>query len=162
KTTLLHWIHQQLIKSDTFVSLIFTLRRPNVCEELKEFVRHLEEGRTVRNRVLVLLVDGYDEVDVEHRQQVSSALMRFRALGTGRFFLTCRSFYDVADVNAIRCRIGAFRADHASQFIRSFSTAYGVPINEYELLAELIEHGLEEFSDHPLMLALVCILKTGP
>jgi hypothetical protein len=30
------------------------------------------------------------------------------------------------------------------------------------LLAELEDHGLHEFAVHPLMLALVCILKTGP
>jgi hypothetical protein len=162
KTTLLHWMHQELVNSDSFVPLLFTLRRPDVCQELDEFVRQLETGRTLRQRKVVLLVDGYDEVDVDHRQRISGALMRFRALQAGRFFLTCRSFYDIYDLAAIRCRLGAFQDLHARRFIRSFSAAYGVPIGEEDLLRELIEHGLQEFSAHPLMLALVCILKTGP
>jgi hypothetical protein len=162
KTTLLHWMHQQLIKSNAFVPILFTLRRPEVFEQLEQFVRNLESGRKVAERSPVLLVDGYDEVNPDQRQRVSAALMRFRSLQTGRFFLTCRTFYDIYDLKAIHCRLGPFRVNHARQFISSFSTAYGIPIDGSNLLRELRDHGLEDFYSHPLMLALVCILRTGP
>jgi hypothetical protein len=163
KTTLLHWIYQRMVKSEDVVPLLFTLRRPDVIDTLEVFIAQLESGRHLKKRKTALvLVDGYDEIDRERRIRVSGVLERYRALKLGPFFLTCRPYYDIYDLSAQHCRLASFSESDALRFINSFAKAYGAPLDDRMLLDELLDHGLDEFADHPLMLALVCILKTGP
>ena len=163
KTTLLHWIYQRMAKSEEIIPVLFTLRRPDVIDTLEMFVTQLESGRNLKKRrTSLVLVDGYDEIDRERRLRVSAVLERYRSLDMGPFFLTCRPYYDVYDLSAQHCRLAAFSEVDALRFIESFAKAYGSPIDSKMLLDELLGHGLDEFSDHPLMLALVCILRTGP
>ena len=163
KTTLLHWIYQLMAKSEEIVPVLFTLRRPHVIDTLETFVTQLESGRNLKKRkTSLILVDGYDEIDRERRLRVSAVLERYRALEMGPFFLTCRPYYDVYDLSVQHCRLAAFSEMDALRFTESFAKAYGSPIDSKVLLNELLDHGLDEFADHPLMLALVCILRTGP
>jgi hypothetical protein len=110
---------------------------------------------------ILLLVDGYDEIDTTQRKRVSEQLIRFRAAGTGRLYLTCRDFYDVYDLNLPRVRIAAFDLTDQERYVASFAKAYGSKINPSRMLAELRERGLEDLLTHPLLLALCCIVRSG-
>lgn len=164
KTTLLHWIYQRTATSHEIVPLLFTLRRPDVFITFEKFVEQLEAGRVIKKRSTILvLVDGYDEIDTKRRTRVSALLARYRSLGLGPFFLTCRTFYDVYDLRAPHFKLSPFSESDALRFIAAFSKAYRGPrIEARDVLTELTAHGLDEFARHPLMLALVCILRTGP
>jgi hypothetical protein len=163
KTTFLHWVYQNMVGSSDCVPLLFTLRRPGMCDQLEEFVGQLERGRHVRKKTpITLLVDGYDEINRTRQQHVSTSLEIFRSLGVGRFYLTCRDHYDILDLKLEHCRLSRFDESDAVRFIGAFSKAYGASVAPEKLLEELLDHNLSDFAFHPLMLALVCILKTGP
>lgn len=165
KTTLLHWLYMQLCQQRSrVVPVLFTLRWPNARQDLEEFVGGLER-RGSKNlpagSKLILLVDGYDEVSEEDRKLVSKALMLFQSLRAGSFYLTCRSFYSVYELRAEYCNIAPFTDEDSKAFIRAFSEIYGVKLAPEALMTELIEHGFLDFAQHPLMLTLVCILKSS-
>ena len=165
KTTLLRWLYRTLMNDHRYVAILYTLRRSDAIENLREFIKYLGSGKTprkTRRDRVILLVDGYDELDKKSRKAVSEALVEFQSLKRGNFFLTCRYFYSVYDVNAVLCEIEAFNKDDAIKFIEGFSSAYGTKIDSGSLLTELSEHNLFSFVAHPLLLALVCILKSGP
>ena len=165
KTTLLHWTYSKLCASKQFVPLLFTLRWPNAVADLEELVEELQRGRDItRKKIarLVVLVDGYDEIKEPQRKKVSHALMSFRSLDIGNFYLTCRSHYHVYDLKCQHLEVGPFSREDALKFIEAYSTAYGTDVGGEALLAELEDHRLADFYAHPLMLTLVCILKSGP
>ena len=164
KTTLLHWAYMQLMGSRTHLPILFTLRWPNGTDLLKDFVGALARGRTATkpSKSVTLLIDGYDEVEQEQRQLVSQTLLLFKSLELGSFYLTCRSHYDVYDLKAQHAELSPFVHEDAARFISAYSTASGIPISSIELLKELYAHGFEDFASHPLMLALICVLQSGP
>jgi hypothetical protein len=165
KTTFLHWFYVKLCTSKGYVPLLFTLRWPNAIEDLEAVVRQLQHGRDVARKKgtsLVLLVDGYDEITEPERQRVSKALMLFASLSIGNFFLTCRAHYLVYDLKCWHLELGPFDLQDARKFVAAYSRAYGSELDGDALLKELEDHRLEEFYQHPLMLTLVCILKSGP
>jgi hypothetical protein len=165
KTTLLHWMYMLFSRSIESTPLLFTLRWPDAPADLADFVDHLSKGASVKHKKggkLVILVDGYDEISEKDRQIVSQSLMLFRGLNMGRFYLTCRTFYQIYDLKALHCEVAPFSHKDASEFIKAFANAYGAELQPESLLAELEAHGFNDFASHPLMLALVCILKTGP
>src|ERR1035437_7893391 len=165
KTTLLHWMYVHLAQGKDYVPLLITLRWPGAVENLKALVEELERGRYLGNSKktpVVLLVDGYDEIKERDRQVVSQALMLFSSLAIGSFYLTCRSHYNVYDLKCPHLELAPFTRIDAEKFIRAYSKAYGSELDSKALLKELEDHHLGEFSTHPLMLTLVCILKNGP
>jgi hypothetical protein len=107
-------------------------------------------------------VDGYDETTEKQRQLVSKSLMLFSSLSIGSFYLTCRSHYHAYDLKCQHLELGPFDRLDAERFIDAYSEAYGFEINAKALLKELDDHRLGEFAIHPLMLTMVCILKSGP
>lgn len=163
KTVLLHHTFATLAKNVDAVPLLFTLRWPSATADLKRFVEFLAKGKSPRRSTpVVLLVDGLDEVLPEDRAVVAEALRDFTALERGSFLLTCRSFYHVDDVKAQHLEIAPFTRGDSRGFITAFSRCYGVLIDADALLAELDRHHFEDFASHPLMLAMICILKSGP
>jgi len=164
KTILAHYVFAQLSRKGDDLPILVTLRRREASAFLVEFVKDLAAGRLKKARKarLVLLVDGYDEIDGAERMLVADALSEFAALDVGHFFLTCRSFYPVDAVKAHRFEIAPFNDSDSAAFVSAFSKAYGEPIDPAALLQDLEEHGFADFARHPLMLALVCILKAGP
>ncbi|MCW5982733.1 MAG: hypothetical protein KIT09_31885 [Bryobacteraceae bacterium] len=162
KTTLLHWAYNYLLETATYLPVLFTLRWPDGVEVLCDFVRNLALGRSAgRAKSLILLVDGYDEINEKERQRISRALLEFNSLGVGSFFLTCRSYYDVYDLKVRHAELSAFAHEDAIRFVIAYAGALGISISAEHLLSELHDHGFEDFASHPLMLALVCILQTG-
>jgi hypothetical protein len=164
KTTLLHWTYIRLLRDPKYLPLLFTLRWHDAFDDLYNLVSQLQSGRTAapKEKTLVLLVDGYDEIKEEQRKRVSQVLMLFASLGVGTFYLTCRSHYNVYDLKCRHFELGPFSRSDAYQFVAAYSKAYGVETDGQALIEELEQHHLEEFSRHPLMLTLVCILKSGP
>ena len=165
KTTLLHWIFMSLVDRNDTLPILFTLRLPDSATDLIELVDHLASdagARHARTARFVLLVDGYDEIAEAERARVSTALMLFAGMNIGHFILTCRSHYSVANLKAQHLELEGFTREHTLGFITSFSRSYGKPVDAAVVLGELEEHNLNDFASHPLMLALVCILKTSP
>ncbi len=163
KTTLLHWIYIQMIKNQKYLPLLFTLRWHEAIDDLENLINELQRsGKGRSSKKIVLLVDGYDEVNETQRKRVSQALTLFSSLGAGAFYLTCRTHYDLFDLKCRHLGLGQFTRTDACRFIDAYSKAYGNKVDGSALVGELERHHLEEFAAHPLMLTLVCILKSGP
>jgi hypothetical protein len=158
-------MYMQLFRSKDIVPLLFTLRWPGAVSDLEALIEELQRGHdpgSGKNKRIVLLVDGYDEIHESERQRVSKALILFSSFSLGNFYLTCRSHYYVYDIKCQHAELGPFTADDARKFIDAYSSALGIQVNADSILAELKDHHLGEFAQHPLMLTLVCILKTVP
>ena len=163
KTTLVSWVFLELLKRQTCARLLFFLRMEGATEELVELVDHLRRGKlpqVAKKDRVILLVDGYDEIDEARRKVVSNALADFRACGAGNFYLSCRTFYDVYDLKLAHYRLAEFSREDSLRFVRSFAAAYDCTIDADALLVQLEHRNLDEFARHPLMLTLVCMLKT--
>src|ERR1039458_9879107 len=76
--------------------------------------------------------------------------------------LTCRDFYDVYEISAPMIRIAPFDEEDQLRYVQSFSRAYGAQIDPAQMLRELDDRGLGDLLAHPLLLALACIVKSGP
>ena len=118
--------------------------------------------RQLAKKRVLLLVDGFDEVKPEQRARVAHALTDYASLDVGNFILTCRSFYSVDPIKAHHYELAPFTADDSLNYIRAFAKAYETELDAEALLLELAQRGFGDFVQHPLMLAMVCILKSGP
>jgi hypothetical protein len=164
KTTLLHYLFMKTLREEKhLVPVLFTLRRPGGLADFRKFVgvlRKLTKRSSERVKFL-LLVDGYDEVSSADRKEISDALLLFGVSGVGHYLLTCRDFYDVYELTANRLRIGEFSTVDQLRYVTAFSGAYGHQLDGAELLKDLRQRGLGDLLRHPLLLAMVCIVKTG-
>ena len=165
KTTLTHWLFVSLLKSADHLPILITLRWPNSIETLKTIISNFESGRgstKPKKKKIVLLVDGYDEISIENRRLVSDALRLFNSLDVGAFYLTCRNHYDIIDLPAPNYWINKFKPANAIDFCNKFFDAYNVEADAEKMLKDLHRKGFQSFTEHPLMLTLVCILQTTP
>lgn len=164
KSTLLHSALLSLLKQKDKVPVLFTLRSLDVAGDLRAFIDDLSKDRVVkdRRRQIVLLVDGYDEIPLKIRKEVSSLLQEFSSLKRGNFYLTCRLYYTIIDLHVPIYYLEPFGEREALSFVNAFLREYGAEYDASQLVAELHERGFADFLSSPLMLALVCILKTGP
>jgi len=164
KTIFLHWAFLSLLNRQNTIPVLFTLRLPGAIEALRSFIDDLGTERAFRKRrtTIVLLVDGYDEVDSESRKKVSELLGKFDSLGLGPFYTTCRLYYTIIDLNAPYYYIEPFGDAQAEAFVAAFFRACGIEHDAKDLVKELRAKGFGDFLASPLMLTLVCILKTGP
>lgn len=164
KSVLMRVLFRKLLQQTECIPLLFALRTPDSVSDLHDLVEDLKllGPRVSDRKPLVLLVDGYDEIDVDNRRLVSKILTDVAALGFGRFVVTCRTHYDVVDLRGDHFHIGAFDTVEARRFITAFFLAYGSTFDTESLLIELKERRFSDFLSSPLMLTLVCILKTGP
>ena len=92
---------------------------------------------------------------------MSEILAEFYALKLGRYILTCRLFYDLIDLRAERYYIEDFTREDTLGYLKAFSNLYEVEFDPERLLEELYARGFRDFTSSPLLLALVCILKSG-
>jgi hypothetical protein len=163
KTTFLHHLFMQLLSAKDMLPVLFTLRRPEALTNLFQFVESLDKVHKIAKRPqLLLLVDGYDEIGTIDRKRVSDVLLKYMSSGHGRFYLTCRDFYDVYEINAPAIRIAPFDRVDQERYVQSFSRAYGAKIDAAQMIGELESRGLGDLLAHSLLLALACIVKGGP
>jgi hypothetical protein len=71
------------------------------------------------------------------------------------------NYYEIFDLKALHCDVAEFSREDALGYLKSFSAAYGAAIEPTALLDELVDRRFGTFASHPLLLALICILKTG-
>jgi hypothetical protein len=164
KTTVLNWLLLHLVQLKKHTPILFQLRTERAVEELGELVTRLADGLRTgvpRGDGIILLVDGYDEIDERQRASVSATLTHFRSLKLGNFYLTCRSFYDVYDLKTDNYRLAAFTEEDSRNFIVAFGRCYGCDMDAGKLIDALRMRGLWDFATHPLMLTLICMLKTS-
>ena len=118
--------------------------------------------KTAHRACTLMLVDGYDEISSEDQRRVSEALLAYQGRLAGKFYLTCRDYYEVSQVNAPEVRIDAFSREDQVRFVDVFLTMYGCPHDPVAVVDELERRGFDEFLEHPLLLTLACIIKTSP
>src|ERR1051325_509444 len=163
KTMLMRYLFSQLLRRRNGLPLLFTLRWPGAVDDFKCFIEALATGtfRPASGDRIILLIDGFDEVTWQMRNSIAASLRDFVSLGVGNFYLTCRSFYGTHDIKAEFLDIAPFDMRDARRFTTAFARVYRSALNSDELLDELVERGFADFAEHPLMLTLVCILKSG-
>jgi hypothetical protein len=163
KTTFVHHIFRITVKDDNLLPVLITLRRPNAIDDLEKYVEACSKIQKKQHRACsLLLVDGYDEVSTEQRRRVSEALLRYQARRVGKFYLTCREYYQVSQLKAPEVRLEAFTRDDQVRFVRVFLSGFAVIRQDAEVVvSQLEERGFAEFLSHPLLLTLACIVKTS-
>ncbi len=163
KTTFLHHIYRATVKKDDVLPVLITLRRPNAVDDLEKYVEACSRIQKKQQRACtLLLVDGYDEVSTDQRRRVSEALLQYQARRAGKFYLTCREYYQVPQLNAPEVRLEAFTRDDQVRFVRVFLSAFAVIRQDAEVVvSQLEERGFAEFLSHPLLLTLACIVRTS-
>jgi hypothetical protein len=162
KTTLLHHIYRTAVKTETLLPILITLRRPNAVADLQKYVSVCPEIQKKNHGACsLLLVDGYDEISTAQQNLVSDALLKFQASRVGKFYLTCREYYEVSQLSAPEVRLDAFTREDQIRFVEVFLKAYGCPQDAVAVVKELEDRGFHEFLSHPLLLTLACIVKTS-
>ena len=163
KTTILHSLYRSALHDEHYLPMLITLRRPTAVCDLERLVSlgNLIRKKSKHNGML-LLVDGYDELSVPDRTRVSEALLRYQSLNVGRYILTCRSNYQVHNLNASHVTLEGFSLTNKVSFVGAFLSAYGSDLAPATVVEEFESRGLSEFLAHPLLLALACIVRTRP
>lgn len=163
KTTFLHHLFRSTVRRNDFLPVLISLRRPGAVSDLERYVEACSFIQKKQHRACtLLLVDGYDEVNTAERRRVSEALLRFQAAGAGKFYLTCRDYYQVSQLNAPEVRLEAFTREDQVRFVDVFLSAFSVVRQEAEVVvSQLEQRGFAEFLSHPLMLTLACIVRTS-
>ena len=162
KTTFLHYIYRRYVNSSNVFAVLITLRRPTAVDDLNRFVNTIEEvAKRRKGQQLLLLVDGYDEINLAQQKLVSEALLRFQGFKVGKFYLTCREYYDVVNLTVPEVHIGGFTLREKYKFVSAFLKAFESTLSAKQVVDELEERGFGDFLSHPLLLALACIVKTS-
>lgn len=107
-------------------------------------------------------MDGYDEVGQEQRKRVAEALLKFQAGRAGKFYLTCREYYQVAPLNAPEVRLDRFTRDDQIRFVKVFLSTFALMRDDPETVVSQLEgRGFRGFFSHPLLLTLACIVRSS-
>ncbi len=162
KTTFIHHIFRRRISERSLYPVLITLRRPTAVDNLEQFTSMCINASVLkRGTKVLLLVDGYDEISIKDRNNVSDFLLRFSAAKAGRFILTCREHYVVTGLNVAQVHIDCFDKQDKYRFVTAFLSAFESPLDPIKMVNELEDRELSGFLSHPLLLALACIVKCG-
>lgn len=163
KTTFLHHIFRSTVKTDDILPVLISLRRPTAVDDLERYVDACSRIQKKQHRACtLLLVDGYDEVSPEQRKRVAEALLKFQAGRAGKFYLTCRDYYQVASLNVPEVRLDCFTRDDQIRFVKVFLSKFAIMRDDPETVVSQLEgRGFKGFLSHPLLLTLACIVRTS-
>ncbi|HET9281510.1 MAG TPA: hypothetical protein VFR24_06070 [Candidatus Angelobacter sp.] len=165
KTTFLHYVYMTEMKKPGVLPILITLRRMSALRDLErllELASSVDAKKWQKQRKLLLLVDGYDEISGANQKRVSELLLKFESTLLGNYLLTCRRFYDVYELQTRTVHIAPFNADDQLGFSTAFLKLYGAELSAEAILHELNSRRMSDFLAHPLLLALVCIVKSNP
>lgn len=162
KTTFLHHVFRSTSKTRDILPVLISLRRPTAVDDLARYVEVCSKIQRSQHKAwTLLLVDGYDEVNATQRRQVSEALLQFQSRRVGKFYLTCRDYYQVSGLTAPEVHLNSFTRDDQLRFVNVFLSAFSVIRQDAAVVvSQLEERGFTEFLSHPLLLALACIVQT--
>ena len=163
KSVFLKYAYLTLIKQESDIPLLFQLRKPDSIEDLQTLISDIKDSSKSRSkpRSIKLLIDGYDEIPLEDRRKVSEILRQFNALNCGSFLMTCRTYYELVDIVSRQLWIEPFSSDDALKYVTTLLRTFESKADPKLLLKELKERNFGDFLESPLMLTLVCILKTS-
>lgn len=162
KTTFLHHVYRSTLNSRELLPVLITLRRPTALQDLERYVSTCDRIQKRHHRACtLLLVDGYDEISVEERRKVSDLLLKYQAHRAGKFYLTCREFYQVSQLKVPEVRIEAFNRDDQMRFSEIFLKAFELRDDPETVIGQLENRGFAEFLSHPLLLTLACIVRAS-
>jgi hypothetical protein len=163
KTTFLHHVFRSTFNRDDILPVLISLRRPTAVDDLESYVDVCSRIQRKQHRACtLLLVDGWDEIRQEHRKLVAEALLKFQAGRAGKFYLTCREYYQVAPLNAPEVRLDCFTRDDQIRFVKVFLSKFAIMRDDPETVVSQLEvRGFKEFLSHPLLLTLACIVRTS-
>jgi hypothetical protein len=158
----MHYVFRSALNMDDVLPVLFTLRRPTAVADLEKYVGVCANiQKKAHGACTLLLVDGYDEVGIEQQKQVSEALLKFQGQRVGKFYLTCREYYQVAQLKVPEVRIDAFSREDQINFVNVFLSAYECAQDAVAVVEQLESRGFKEFLSHPLLLTLACIVRTS-
>ena len=93
---------------------------------------------------------------------MAEALLKFRSGGAGKFYLTCREYYQVAPLNVPEVRLDCFTRDDQIRFVKVFLSKFAIMRDDPEIVVSQLEgRGFKGFLSHPLLLTLACIVRTS-
>jgi hypothetical protein len=164
KTTFLHHVYRKTITRDDVLPVLITLRRPTAIDDLEKYVKACSKIQETKHRAsTLLLVDGYDEVSTDQRRRVSEALLQYQASRAGKFYLTCREYYQVSLSNTPEVRLDRFTREDQVRFVGVFLSMSAIfrKENPEDVVKQLEERGFSEFLTHPLLLTLACIVRAS-
>jgi hypothetical protein len=163
KTTFLHHIFRSTVRTDEILPVLISLRRPTAVDDLERYVDACSRIQRKQHRACtLLLVDGYDEVNHEQRKRVAEALLKYQAHRAGKFYLTCREYYQIPPLNAPEVRLDRFTRDDQIRFVRVFLSKFAIMVDDPETVVSQLEaRGFREFLSHPLLLSLACLVRTS-
>jgi hypothetical protein len=163
KTTLLHHLFRSTANRDDTLPVLISLRRPTAVDDLERYVDACSRIQKKQHRACtLLLVDGYDEVGQVQRNRVAEALLKFQAQRAGKFYLTCREYYQTAPLNAPEVRLDSFTREDQIRFVRVFLSKFSIMRDDAEtVITQLESRGFKGFLSHPLLLTLACIVRTS-
>ena len=164
KTTFLHHIYRKTVTRDDVLPVLITLRRPTAIEDLEKYVKACSKIQKTQHRAsTLLLVDGYDEVSTDQRRRVSEALLQYQASRAGKFYLTCREYYQISLLSAPEVRLERFTREDQVRFVGVFLSMAAIfrKENPEDVVKQLEERGFSEFLTHPLLLTLACIVRAS-
>jgi hypothetical protein len=163
KTTFLRYLYRRHVGLSNVFPVLVSLRRPTAVDDLTRFVETVDKIAKKHNQQsLLLLVDGYDEIGLAQQRLVSEALLRFQGFKLGKFYLSCREYYDVMNLSVPEVRISGFTLDEKYKFVAAFLKAFESKLDAKQVVDELEERRFGDFLAHPLLLALACIVRTSP
>jgi hypothetical protein len=163
KTTFLHHIFRMTVKKNDVLPVLITLRRPTAVDDLERYVSVCSRIQKKQHRACtLLLIDGYDEASTDQRRRVTEAILQFQSRRAGKFFLTCRDYYQVPKFGVPHVRLEAFTRDDQVRFARVFLSAFSIiKLDPEAVIKQLEQRGFAEFLSHPLLLTLACIVRTS-
>jgi hypothetical protein len=142
---------------------LFVLKEPPAREDLERLVHSLvrHDSSLPIDRELVLLLDGYDEIDYSERVKLLQVLRELDAVDHVRFIMTCRTYYEVISLPVERYYLQPFTEDDALAFLGIILAAEESKVPPETLLQAMKNRGFSDFVQNPLFLALSAILQRG-
>jgi len=170
KTSTLQHAYHLLSRKPAVLTLLYLLKDDRSLREVYEVIHSIRDNGvdSLTNGTVVLLLDGYDEIDYDERARLSSALNEVSYNNRFYFILTCRTYYEIISLPVDRYYLLPFTEADAlaflSCFLRHDREGKFVPDSDAkasELLALMKRRGFDDFLHTPLFLAFTAILQTG-